>query len=237
MVNPRSKKRIKWPFFPLLAKQAILLEECVRETQRKLDLIQADDFGCFLKWSFGFPTKNDHFEVFLWLPPFKEAPISVGSHSFPSEKRILTSFHWTYGWGGSLFHTTLFLGNATYGPKQFFLVSKSSKKWPNHLDWWNYGETYLLQSTKWIEIRISTEVNVFVFPRGRIELIPNHSDQNCYHHIGMSHAEFQSSWVPDREAGSQTDTFLFINGTMCNTYHYYCWWLKSCTSWYGSLSH
>ena len=53
-----------------------------------------------------------------------------------------------------------------------------------------------------------------MFPRGRIELIPNPSDQNCYHDMGMSHAEFQSSWVPDREAGSQTDIFLFINGTI-----------------------
>ena len=36
--------------------------------------------GGFLKrWvsptTMGFPTKNDHFEVFLGVPPFKETPI------------------------------------------------------------------------------------------------------------------------------------------------------------------
>ena len=36
--------------------------------------------GGFLKWwyptTMGFPTKNDHFGVFLGVPPFKETPIS-----------------------------------------------------------------------------------------------------------------------------------------------------------------
>jgi len=44
-------------------------------------------------------------------------------------------------------------------PKTIFSSKQILQKMTyNHLDWWNYGETYLLQSTKWIEIRLSTEI-------------------------------------------------------------------------------
>ena len=124
------------------------------------------------------------------------------------------------------------------GPKQFFLVSKSSKKWPNHLDWWNYGETYLLQSTKWIEIRLSMKYCkrfcVSPWPYWTHSQ-PFWSELLSSHRFCLTLNSKVLECQTERQA-VQTDTFLFINGTMCNKYHYYCWWKKSCTSWYGSLS-